>query len=245
MDKKLLKTALAKLNDISPKRKFKQTVDLIFNFKDIDLKKTDNHIDYYAQLHFIRGKKVKVCALVGPELADSAKDACDLVINVADFSKYAQDKKLTKKLAEEYDYFIAQATIMPKVAQNFGKVFGPRQKMPNPKAGCVVPPNANLKPLVERLQKTVRIQVKQKPMFQTYIGLENTNEEELIDNAITLYNSVLQHVPQQKNNIKIIYIKHTMGPVVKLTTIEEINATTKEKETTKDKKPKKSQSKEE
>ena len=38
------------------------------------------------------------------------------------FDKY-KEKKDMKKLAVTYDYFIAQATIMPKIATTFGKVF--------------------------------------------------------------------------------------------------------------------------
>ena len=212
MEKKEIKQALEQLKT-SPKRKFNQSVDVIISLKDLDLKKPDNHVDYYASLHFTTGKPVKVCGLVDVQLVDQSKSELDGTVKLDEFSKY--DKKAAKKLAEQYDYFVAQATIMPKVAQAFGRVFGPRQKMPNPKAGCVVPPNANLKQVKENLQKVVRVQVKTKPMFLARIGVENMKEEELIDNIITLYNSIVHHLPQEKNNIKKVMLKYTMGkPVV-------------------------------
>ena len=152
---------------------------------------------------------------MAPELLASAKESCDLVISIDEFDKYT-DKKAAKKLTEQYDYFIAQATIMPKIATVFGKVFGPRGKMPNPKAGCVVPPNANLKPLVEKLQKQIKVSVKKDPTLQCLVGKEDAPEEEVVDNIMTIYNAVLHSLPNEKHNIKNIYLKLSMGPAVKV-----------------------------
>ncbi|MAF34956.1 50S ribosomal protein L1, partial [Candidatus Woesearchaeota archaeon] len=140
----------------SPKRKFTQSGELIIALKDLDIKKQDNQIDVFVQLPHATGKKIKICALVGPELQAQAKECCDTVILTEEFSKY-KDKKVLKKLAEDHHHFIAQANIMADVAKTFGKVFGPKGKMPNPKAGCVVPPNANLKQVTDRLRKLTRI----------------------------------------------------------------------------------------
>jgi len=154
MDKSQVTQTLKKVKENSQKRNFTQSIDLIINLRDIDLKKPEQSVNFFHTLHYSKGKKVKVCALVGPELLAQAKEVCDLAVSVDDFPKY-QDKSKAKKLATNYDFFIAQATIMPKLATAFGKVFGPKGKMPNPKAGCVVPPNANLEPLYEKPQKTV------------------------------------------------------------------------------------------
>src|SRR3989344_2961609 len=143
MDKEQILQSLKEARDNSSKRNFRQGVDFIANLKGIDLKKPEQKVDFYVHFNNLGSKKAKVCALVGGELLDQAKSACDNTIIVDDFGKY--DKKAIKKLAAEYDFFVAQANIMPKVAQAFGRVLGPRAKMPNPKAGCVVPPNANLK----------------------------------------------------------------------------------------------------
>ena len=113
MDKKAIIDALKKAKENSKKRNFKQTYDLIINLKDIDTKKVQ--INQYIQLNYGIGKKIKICALVGSEMLGPAKEVCDGAIPVDDFDKYS-DKIKAKKLANSYDYFIAQATIMPKIA---------------------------------------------------------------------------------------------------------------------------------
>jgi large subunit ribosomal protein L1 len=216
MEKQQVAEAIKKLKEQSQKRNFKQTVDLIINLKNLDLKKPDQQVDFFMNLHFPRHKKPKVCGLVGGELWESAKESLDNVIYVDDFPEYQKDKRKAKKLAREYDFFIAQANIMTKVAQAFGRTFGPLGKMPNPKAGCVVPPNANLEQLKERLGSTVRVLVKSHLAYQIAVGYEDTAEEEMIDNILTIYGQLEHHLPQEKNNIKSTVLKFTMGKPVKI-----------------------------
>ncbi|MBI1936019.1 50S ribosomal protein L1 [Candidatus Woesearchaeota archaeon] len=215
MDKEQILSALTKAKDVSPKRNFRQSFDLIINLTGIDLKKQEHQVDAFITLPHQRGKKAKVCALVGPELEGQAKQVCDSAITSDSFEKY-KEKKEVKKIANSFDYFIAQANIMPKVATAFGRVFGPRGKMPNPKSGGVVPPNANLKPLYEKLQRTIRVTNKSAPLLQCGIGTEDMKTEELVDNALTVYNSVLHVLPNEKHNIKDIYIKLTMGRPIRI-----------------------------
>lgn len=211
MDEKDVLEAIKKLKEGSSKRNFTQTYDLIINLKDLDFKKPEQQVDLFITLHYNRGRPAKICALVGPELLDEAKKVCEKTILQNEFENYAKDKKTTKKLASEYDYFIAQANIMGKVATAFGKVFGPKRKMPNPKAGCVVPPKANLKPLHDRLQKTVRAYAKERPLIQCAVGNEKMADKEVADNILNIYNNVIHHLPNEKNNIKNIFLKLTMG----------------------------------
>jgi large subunit ribosomal protein L1 len=215
MEKAQVQKTLKIVKDNSSKRNFKQSIDLIINLKDIDLKKQDNRVDVFAQLHFNKGSNIKVCGFVGPELIDQAKENFDTAVSVDEFSKY-KDKKLLKKLAKEHSYFVAQANIMPQVATAFGRVLGPLGKMPSPKAGCVVPPNANLKALKEKLQKTVRIKVDTNPLFQAKVGTEEMDEEQVIDNILTLYNSLVHALTNDVHNIKESYLKLTMGKAFKM-----------------------------
>jgi len=214
MNKKDIQKALKIIKENSPKRNFEQTIDLIINLKDLNLKNTDNHLNLFIPLHYGNGKKISVCGLVGPELMEASKEAFEETILVDDFDQYSKDPKKTKKLANNHSYFVAQATIMPKVAGAFGRILGTRGKMPNPKAGCVVPPGSNLKVLSEKLHKTAKVAVKTQPIIQVNVGKENMPEEEVIDNIISIFNNIIHHLPSEKNNIRNVLLKLTMGAPV-------------------------------
>ena len=217
MNKENFKKAIELIKTTSPKRNFKQSFDLIINLKDLNLKKPDQQVSNWATLRYGKGKKAKVCALVGPELEANAKENCDTVILADDFPKYAENKVLTKKLAKTHDFFIAQANMMPNVAKTFGRILGSRGKMPNPKIGCVVPPNANLKPLVEKLQKTVGLIAKTQLSIKCLIGTAEMKDEEILDNIMTVYNNLIHTLPAEERNIKNIQLKFTMGPPATIT----------------------------
>ena len=216
MDKKQFTQAIAALKTY-PARQFKQGYELIINLRDLDLKKVEEQVELWITLPHDKGRPTKIAALVGPELAESAKANCDLVVTHDQFSKYASDKKEIKKLARNYDYFIAQANIMPDVAKTFGRVFGPRGKMPNPKAGCVVLPNTNLKQLAERLRKTVKVSAKTQPSINVLIGKEGMQDEHIAENINTIYSNVMHKLPQESANIRSVLLKLTMSPPVKIT----------------------------
>lgn len=216
MDKKIFTESIKKLKEISPKRKFTQSIDLIINLKGIDLKKPEQKVDLFVILPYSKGKQVKVCALVGNELASQAKSLFDKTITNEEFQKY-NEKKVLKKIASEFDYFIAQANLMGQIATVFGRTLGPRGKMPNPKAGCVVPPTAQMSVLKDRLQKTIHLQTKNDASLKASIGLEDMEDEVLAENAYSAFNALIHALPQEKASIKSVIIKTTMGPIVIVT----------------------------
>ncbi len=211
MDSKSVNQAIAKIKADSKKRKFAQTYDLIINLKDINIKKQEGQIDIYSSLPNPIGKKIKICGLVGAELYENAQKEFDKAIQVDNFSDFQGKNKEIKKLAEEYDFFVAQGDIMAKVAQVFGRVLGPKGKMPNPKAGCVVPPKANLQAIADKLSKTVRITSKKEAIIKIGVGKEDMDDSLIEANVISSYNTLLHALPLEKNNIKSVYIKLTMG----------------------------------
>ena len=105
---------------------------------------------------------------------------------------------------------------MPKVAATFGRVLGPQGKMPNPKLGCVIPPSANIQLLVDKLNKTVRLVANKGLNLQCLIGKEDQPQEQLIDNILTAYQTVLKQLPEEKQNIKNVALKLTMSKPVKI-----------------------------
>ncbi len=216
MDKKHFIDAIQALKAL-PKRQFNQKYDFIINLRHLDLKKPEEQVELWVKLPHDFGRKTKVAALVGPELAEQAKASCDFVILHEKFAQFATNKKDVKKLARTYDYFIAQANIMPDVAKTFGRVLGPRGKMPNPKAGCVVPPNANLKALSDNLRKTIKVSAKIQPSIKAMVGTEDQADEQIADNMMAIYTNVLGKLPQEAFNIRSVLLKFTMSAPVKIT----------------------------
>lgn len=215
MNKNTIIQSLKQVREGSKKRNFNQTFDLIINLKDLNLKNPDEQVDLYLQLPHHVGKTVKVCALVGPELKEEAEANCDKTISTQDFERFT-DKKTIKSLAAEYDFFVAQANIMGQIAKTFGRVLGPRGKMPNPKAGCVVPPKFNLKALYEKLQNTSRVSAKSTPLIQVSVGKEDMADEFIAENITTIYNTLIHTLPKEENNISSILLKTTMGKPVRV-----------------------------
>lgn len=212
MNKEQVLKALEELKK-QPKRKFDQSYDLIINLKNFEVKQ--HPIDFFVTLPFTKNKKIKVAAFVDQQLESQAEKNCDLTIRDTEFADYKDNKK-AKALAKEYNYFIAQATLMPKIAAAFGKALGIRGKMPNPKIGCVVPPNANLEPLVKKLNLTVHLVAKKGLNLQCMIGKENQTDQEIVENFLTVYNAILKQLPSEIQNIKSVYLKLTMGKPIKV-----------------------------
>ncbi len=209
MNKNQVIDALKKARKGAKKRNFSQTIEFIINFRGINLKNPEQQLDFYMPIKH-PWKKLKICGLVAGELLEQSKKAFDNTISSDEFGKYTEKKKI-KKLAKEHDYFVAQANLMPQVATSFGRVFGPVGKMPNPKAGCVVPPNANLETLKQKLNQTVNVAVKVVPILQLGMGKEESKDEEMAEDIMSVYDQVIHHLPGEKQNIKSVYVKLTMG----------------------------------
>jgi len=213
MNDKELTAAIETLKKDS-QRKFKESIDLIVALKDLNLKVPEEQVEIFVQAHKTLGKPKRVCAIVGPEMAEEAKKVFDTAIVLDDNQKI--DKKAMKKVAHSHDYFIGQANLMPKIAQGWGRVLGPVGKMPNPKAGCIVPPKALLAPLYAKLQKTIKVSAKKSPNVQVLVGTVDMDVVDVVDNIKTVYSQLVAHLPREKNNVKHVFLKLSMSKPVKI-----------------------------
>jgi len=216
LSKEQVLEGLKKLRDASSKRKFVQSVDLQISLKDTDVKKPENKIKEFVLLPSGLGKKVSVAAFVDKELVDDARKVFNEVVLKDDFKAFGK-KRVIKNFVRKHKYFVAQANLMGDVAKVFGKFLGPKGRMPDPKAGCVVPPKKELlKPLYDKLQKTVNVKVKDQPNVNTIVGTEGMTDAQLVDNVMVVYNVVISKLPRGEEQIDNVYVKMTMSRSVKL-----------------------------
>ena len=94
----------------SEKRGFVQGVDLVVPLVALDLKKPEHQVDFFIELPHGTGKKMKVCALIGPELQPEAKSACDGMVLQEDFPDYGRTRSLQKSLQGSLTFLSARLT---------------------------------------------------------------------------------------------------------------------------------------
>jgi len=135
-------------------RKFKQAVELIINFKDIDVKK-GFAINEVVQLPKT-SSPATVCIIAGGEMGQKAKAAnADIVIGEEELNKFATNKRESRKFINKYDFFLADTQVMPTVGKSLGQLLGPRGKMPTP-----VPFNADIVAFLARFRTSIKVRTR-------------------------------------------------------------------------------------
>ncbi|MCD6571940.1 MAG: 50S ribosomal protein L1 [Thermoplasmata archaeon] len=211
-EKDLIKIVQKILDDKhNKKRKFKQSIDLVINIKGVDFNDPKNRIEEEILLPSGRGKDAKVALFASGELALKAKGVADLIIKPEEIEDLAKDKKNFKKIAENHDFFIAEAPLMPVIGKSLGVILGPRGKMPKP-----VPPTADIKNMVKNLRKTIKIRSKGKKTFHAVVGTEDMEPEKIAKNIATVIKRLEEKLPNGRLNIESMYIKTSMGSAEKL-----------------------------
>lgn len=194
------------------KRKFIQSIELVINLRDIDMKKPESKIQELIELPHVVGKQSKICVIATGELALKARKAgADFIVQRGDLEALAGDKKRRKALANDYDYFIAEAPLMPTVGRVLGAVLGPKGRMPTP-----VSPTANIADAIEKQRKMVQIRLRSQPVLQCRVGTEDMPDEQIAENIEAVIRRLEGKLKRGLKNIGSIIIKTAMGPPIKM-----------------------------
>lgn len=207
VDETKLKTALEEVITKKKQRKFKQTLELVVNFRGIDFNKPENRLNLEVPLPAGRGKEVDIVVFAEGQLAMDAKKAgIKQVFNKDEMEEIARDKRRMKKLANE-NKFLADPKLMIVVGKTFGQVLGSRGKMPKPLVG-------NINDMIERTKRSVTIRSKGKymPVVHIPVGTEDMSTEDLTKNIHAVMESIKTKVQEQ--NIKGMYLKFSMSEPV-------------------------------
>jgi len=212
LDTKALIESVKEAKSKTDKKKFTQSIELIINLRDIDMKKPESKIQELIELPHAVGKQSKICVIASGELALKARNAgADLVIERAELEGLGGDKKRQKTLVNEYDYFISEAPLMPTVGRVLGSVLGPKGRMPTP-----VAPNVNIADVIEKQRKIVQVRLRGQPVLQCRIGTEDMPDEQIAENIETVIRRLEGKLKRGLKNIRSIVIKTAMGPPIKM-----------------------------
>ena len=195
-------------------RKFKQSVEMIIVFKDIDVKKG------FALNEIVQLPKTSspatVCIMATGDMGQKAKEAkADAVVGSEELDRFAANKRASRKFINKYDFFLADTQIMPVVGKVLGQLLGPRGKMPTP-----VPFNASIESFLQRFRSSIKVRSRASLAMSCKIGDESMENADLAINAHAVLSAVEKKLPNGEKNLKRVIIKTTMGKPVKQ--IEEV-----------------------
>ncbi|RNJ79022.1 MAG: 50S ribosomal protein L1 [Nitrosopumilus sp. B06] len=200
-------------------RKFKQSIELIINFKDIDVKKG------FALNEVVQLPKTSspatVCVMATGDMGQKAKQAnADAVIGTDELAKFAANKRESRKFINKYDFFLADTQVMPTVGKTLGQLLGPRGKMPTP-----VPFNAPIESFLQRFRTSIKVRSRASLSVSCKIGDESMDDADLSINAHAVLSAVEKKLPNGEKNIKRIMVKTTMGkPIKQIQEVKKKNA---------------------
>ena len=204
-----LAEVVTKAKEETKKTKFKQSLELIINFKDIDVKK-GFAINEVIQLPKTNSPAT-VCVIATGDMSQKAKAAkADSVIGNDELTKYEANKRESRKFINKYDFFLADTKIMPTVGKALGQLLGPRGKMPTP-----VPFNAPIDAFLARFRTSIKVRTRASLSIACKIGDESMEDADLATNAFTVVSAIEKKLPNGEKNIKKVLIKTTMGKPVK------------------------------
>jgi large subunit ribosomal protein L1 len=207
-----IEEAVKKVLEESKPRNFTQSIDVVITINDLDVNKPENRLDEEVLLPNGRGKDVTVAFIAEGELAYQAdKAGADIVIDKERLEELGKNRPEAKKLANSYDFFVAQSDLMPTVGRFLGPVLGPRKKMPKP-----IPASANPEVILGRLRSTVKVRVKDQPIIQSIVGSEDMTEAQIAENVDAILDVLDRNLEKGQKQIKALYIKTTMGPVTRV-----------------------------
>jgi len=202
---------LVKKGKESKERKFPETVESVITFKDVDPKKTDLNINETVYLPHPGSHKSTICFIGSGDLLLRAKNAgVEGTLEPSQLENFAGNKKEAKKLARQYDFFLADTALMPRIGKILGTSLGPKGKIPTP-----VPPNAPIEAMITRTRTAVRVRSRATLAVAAKVGDRKLSDADLADNILAMVAAVQKKLPSGDRNIRAVIVKTTMGKPVK------------------------------
>ena len=192
-------------------RKFVETIEVAINLRDVDLQNPQKRINAEVALPHGRGRPSRVAVFAQGEMAVISKKIVDTVLGPDQIDELSENKREARKLADKYDFFVAETGLMANIGKSLGVVLGPRGKMPRP-----IPPQADIERIINSLTNLVPVRSKDRPTFHVPFGNVSMPQEQLADNLETILKRVESNLDRGTDNIASIWVKTTMGKAVRL-----------------------------
>ena len=188
------------------KRNFVETIEAQISLKNYDPQR-DKRFSGTFKLPTVPRPNLKCCILGNARDVETAQRLNIDAMSVEDLKKLNKNKKLVKKLAKRYDFFVASDNMIKQVPRLLGPGLTKAGKFP-----AVLSSGEDMQEKVDELKATIKFQMKKVMCLNVSVGNVSQDKKDIIVNIQLAANFLASLLKKNWQNIGGIYIKSTMGP---------------------------------
>eukprot|EP01104_Vermistella_antarctica_P020516 TRINITY_DN8801_c0_g1_i1.p1 TRINITY_DN8801_c0_g1~~TRINITY_DN8801_c0_g1_i1.p1 ORF type:complete len:228 (-),score=87.27 TRINITY_DN8801_c0_g1_i1:231-887(-) len=193
------------------KRNFIETIELQIGLKNLDPRK-DKRFNGSVKLPHVCKPRMKFCILADQVHVDETADLEIQAKTVEELKKLKKNKKLIKKLAKQYDAFLASETMMRQIPR-LGLASGliKAGKFPTSVTHADSIPDK-----MTQVRSTVKFQLRKVLCLAVAVGHLELTEDQLMQNIQLAINFLVSLLKKNWQNVRSLHIKSTMGKPVRI-----------------------------
>ena len=192
------------------KRKFNETIELQIMLKGYDSTK-DKRFSGTVKLPHIPRPKMKICVIADAKHIDVCQQEQIPFKSVEELKKLNKNKKLVKKLADEFDAFLASQALIKQIPRILGPGLNKAGKFPG-----LLTHDDSMTQKVNDIKQTIKFQMKKVLTLGVAVGHVEMEHGDIVQNTVTAVNFLVSLLKKNWQNVKSLNIKSTMGPPQRL-----------------------------
>ncbi|EED91484.1 60S ribosomal protein L10A [Thalassiosira pseudonana CCMP1335] len=192
------------------KRNFTETIEIQITLKNYDPQR-DKRFSGTFRLPAIPRPNIKCCMLGNAAHCEQADRIGVAHMSTEDLKKLNKNKKLVKKLAKKYDFFLASDNMIKQIPRLLGPGLTKAGKFPTLLAG-----GEDMQEKIDEVKSTIKFQMKKVMCLNVAIGNVDMDKQQIIVNTQLSANFLASLLKKQWQNIGQMFIKSTMGPSIQI-----------------------------
>ena len=192
------------------KRNFTETIEAQITLKNYDPVR-DKRFSGTFRLPTVPRPNLKCCVLGNAAHCEQADRIGVDHMSVEDLKKLNKNKKLVKKLAKRYDFFLASDNMIKQIPRLLGPGLTKAGKFPTLLAG-----GEDMQEKIDEVKSTIKFQMKKVMCLNVAVANVEMDKQQIIVNTQLSANFLASLLKKQWQNIGSIYIKSTMGPSIQI-----------------------------
>merc|ERR1711935_717682 len=188
------------------KRNFVETIEAQISLKNYDPQR-EKRFSGTFKLPSLPRPNLKCCVLGNAAHCEQADRISVDHMSVEDLKKLNKNKKLVKKLAKKYDFFLASDNMIKQIPRLLGPGLTKAGKFPP-----LLSSSDDMQEKINEMKATIKFPMKKVMCLNVSVGNVNMEKQQVVVNTQLSANFLVSLLKKGWQNIGGMYVKSTMGP---------------------------------